>query len=191
MRLRKEKLSMLQLVPTPKKIQINEEIKYILKCSIYTEEEKWEPFCKTFVDTFYKLHEVHLTVDRGGILLVREERLASGSYTIESGEETTGHGYIRVCAADDEGILYGLSSLIQLLGMKDWKIWIPKLQLEDYSDKDYRSLMVDLARLWHPFDKLLKYVDLCFLYKISASAFCGLYTLHTAIEGVSKADGFG
>lgn len=35
-------------------------------------------------------------------------------------------------------------------------------RIEDYPDKEYRGLMVDLAREWHPFYTLLNYVDLCF-----------------------------
>ena len=29
-----------------------------------------------------------------------------------------------------------------------------------------QDMMIDLGRQWHPFSKLLKYIDLCFLYKI-------------------------
>jgi len=157
---------MINLIPTPKTYQIDEKTVCFLNCSIYTEIDRWKDYCRTFADTFYSLYEVKPEFATGGIVLVKEDSLAAGSYTIESDMSADGQGYIKVGASDDEGILYGISSLIQLIDLWQGKIGIPKMQVEDYPDKDYRAFMVDLGREWHPFDKLLKYVDLCFLYKI-------------------------
>ena len=40
------------------------------------------------------------------------------------------------------------------------------VHIEDYPDKDYRSLMVDLGRQWHPARTLYKYIDVCYMYKV-------------------------
>lgn len=151
---------MIHLIPTPKKYQVFQDTVCIVNCVIYTEVEVWKECCDTFADTFYKLHETKPEFAQGGIELVRDNGLEGSSYTIDS--DTV----IRICAADKEGALYALASLIQLTDFKSGKIEIPKLHIEDHPDKEYRAFMVDLGREWHPYSKLLKYVDLCFLYKI-------------------------
>lgn len=151
---------MINLIPTPKIYHVSEDAVCMVNCSIYTESEDWEKCCDTFADMFYDLHEVKPIFAPGGIELGKNDNLAADSYTIDS------EGIIRVCAADKEGVLYGLASLIQLIEVKSGRIEIPILHIEDYPDKEYRAFMVDLGREWHPYTKLMKYVDLCFLYKV-------------------------
>lgn len=151
---------MIHLIPTPKIYHGSEDSVCTVNCSIHTEVEGWEKYCDTFADIFFSLHEVKPEFVSGGIELIKDNNLAADSYTIDSGRS------IRVCASDKEGVLYGLASLIQLIEFKNGRLEIPELHIEDYPDKEYRAFMVDLGREWHPFTKLLKYVDLCFLYKI-------------------------
>lgn len=86
--------------------------------------------------------------------------MKKGSYTIYAEES------VKVFACDDEGILYALSSILQLVNTINGELSVQRFKIADYPEKSYRAVMVDLGRQWHPFDKLLKYVDMCFLYKI-------------------------
>jgi len=161
---------MIHLIPTPKKYHVAEDTICTIDCKIYTAEDNWKEYCEAFSGTFYKLHEVKPEISMGGIELVKDVTLAAGSYTIHCGTENpnkeNSNGFIKITASDAEGILYGLASLIQLTDFAKGQIVAPQMHIEDYPEKDYRALMVDLGREWHPYSKLLKYIDICFLYKI-------------------------
>lgn len=62
--------------------------------------------------------------------------------------------------------MYGIATAIQYIDIKNGKIVVKKTEIEDYPDKPYRGLMVDLARQWHSPYTIFKYIDLCFFYKI-------------------------
>lgn len=151
---------MINLIPTPKKYHVFDEVSCHIKIGCHTDEADWREYVSVFADAFYRLHETVLPFEKGGIELVKDEQLAADHYTIDCGET------VRVCASDNEGILYALASLLQLIEVKDGHIVMPRMCVEDYPDKEYRAFMIDLSRQWHPFEKLLRYVDICFLYKI-------------------------
>ena len=147
------------MIPGPKKYEVSEEVlRY--PCRISTEEADFLPGCEVLREAFRKLYGRELTFGEGGILLVRDDSLEPGAYVLDAGEMLVAH------AADREGILYALATVLQLSEGAYGCIRIPKLHVEDRPDKDYRSLMVDLAREWHPFPKLLRFVDICFYFKV-------------------------
>ena len=157
---------MIPFIPTPKKCQIQEK-NCKFPCNIYTEEADWKDYCDTFSDTFFHLFEVRPGWEKGGIVLRRDLGLADGSYVIDCDDTTASDdSVLKVYASGAEGILYGLASLIQIVSYQDGILTVPQMHVEDYPEKDYRAFMVDLGREWHPFQKLLRFVDLCFLYKI-------------------------
>ncbi len=169
---------MINLVPTPKKAEKRSDKKFSVLPKIYSHHGEFEKYLSLFKEMFYLANEIEFSNDLGGIELFCDKNLPRGKYTIDSGE------VIKVYASEDEGILYALSSLIQLIDMTDG----PETGdyfIEDYPEKSYRSMMIDLGRQWHPFSKLLKYVDLCFLYKIKFLnihfADTNLYTLPSKV----------
>ena len=148
-----------KMIPTPKQFELSEEIRK-LPCRICTEVEDFQTGCDIFAQAFQTIHRVPLTREPGGIELLLDPTLAPGRYVVDSGEG------IRAYASGTEGILYALATLLQLIHCENGTFRIPVVHIEDYADKDYRSLMVDLSRQWHPFPKLLKFVDICFFFKI-------------------------
>ena len=110
------------------------------------------------------LHRVHGTSLRrgaGGIELLYDPSLGVEEYRILC----DGQG-VRAYAAADSGAAYAMATLLQLATPDGERLSFPKVQIEDGPDCPFRSLMVDLARQWHPFETLFDYVDLCYLYKI-------------------------
>lgn len=150
---------MIRMIPSPKKCELFESFGRF-PCRIYTKEERFRKGCEVFADSFRFLYDTELAWEKGGIELEFDPSLAPGAYRVDSTEA------IRVWAADTEGILYGLATLLQLVDLSVGKLKMQALTMEDWADKDYRSLMVDLSRQWHPFTKLLKFVDLCFFFKV-------------------------
>ena len=144
-------------VPTPKVYKIKDEDGVKIKSSVYSFVPVWDAYVDVFKDMYKKAHGITLGVEEGGIELYEDSSLAKGSYRIETDDK------VCVYASDNEGILYALASVLQL-PYSDGTI--ARLHIEDYADKEHRALMIDLAREWHTFDKLLKYVDVCFVSKI-------------------------
>ena len=114
-----------------------------------------------FKVTVKKIFGIELVEGKRGILVCCDDTLPSNAYGIFSDETA-----IRVFVSSDEGLGYAFSTLLQLIKKGKRGIGFPILKLFDYPDRDYRGLMVDVARKWHDFDCLLEYIDVCFLCKI-------------------------
>ena len=151
---------MINMIPSPKKYEISEQICSV-PCSIYTDEPDFQGELEILVQAYERLYSVHPKFEKGGIELLRDVTLEAGTYVVDS------KNGIKAYASDREGMLYALATLLQLTKYEKGSIEIPVLNIEDYPDKGYRSLMVDLSREWHPFDRVLKYVDVCFYLKIN------------------------
>ncbi len=152
---------MLNLIPAPKKCIEYDGALVTLPFAIITDKEAWNIHVLAFCDSFEKGHGTCLEIGKkGGVELVFDSGIAEDSYRLVT-EDT-----LRIYASASEGVTYGLATALQLCRISNRGILAPKVEIEDSPDKDYRSLMVDIGREWHPFDKLLKYVDLCFFYKV-------------------------
>ena len=149
---------MCNIVPTPKKVEIFDG-KITVSASISCEKE-WTTFKDTLSDAFNKIFRITLTEADGGIRLQKNEEIPKNAYRIDTADE------IILSASSDEGILYAIASLLQMVNVEDGKITSARAVIEDFPDKEFRALMVDLAREWHPKDTVLQYIDLCFMLKI-------------------------
>ena len=81
---------------------------------------------------------------------------------------------IIINAATDEGILYALESLNQLLSVYKEGVGFPKVSIQDYPTYAWRGMMVDVARHFIPMDMMKRNVD--------AMAAVKLNTLHIHIS---------
>lgn len=147
------------IIPTPKKVEILggvTEFPFLVSCN----EPEWQDYVKTLSDAFAKLFKASLSEGEGGIILKKDDTLPTGSYKFDSREGVV------LSAKDGEGIMYACATLIQAAEVREGKITVERAIIEDYPDKDFRCLMVDLAREWHPAYTVLQYIDLCFMLKI-------------------------
>ena len=152
---------MLTLIPAPKKCTVHTEEHHLLPLTVNCDKSEWSDHVAAFCDSFLRGHGKTLTVGKkGGVELCLDESLASNEYRL------TSEGAVRIYASSSEGISYGLATALQLIKPDESGMLAPEVTIEDCPDKDYRSIMVDIGREWHPFDKLLKFVDLCFFYKV-------------------------
>lgn len=127
---------------------------------IYTEKEEWKGLLKGFCESAEKIFGIGFAEAPGGILLVFDKAVENEAYVIGIDKQVT------VSASDIHGAAYGLATVLQLMEADGEKISAPAVKISDKPDKEYRGLMVDLARKWHPFSSVLHYVDLCYFYKI-------------------------
>ncbi len=151
---------MLPLIPTPKTCNIKNEEKHQISPFVTCGADTWHCHAATLCDSLNKIYGVSLTEGEGGIELIYDEAVPEGAYRLDSEK------CAKIIASSEEGLCYGIATVIQLLEVRGDRLFLPSVEIYDYPDKSYRSLMVDLGREWHPFPKLLKYVDLCFFYKV-------------------------
>jgi hexosaminidase len=150
------------LIPVPKTYEKTADGVHFVPFNFFLSEEKWRENADVFCAAFKKGHANALTDGKkGGIEVYFDASVAENAYRIE-----TTDGPLCLYASAVEGLMYGFATALQLCTMADSAIRLPSVKIEDYPDKDYRSIMVDIGREWHPLDKLLRFVDLCFLYKV-------------------------
>lgn len=147
------------IVPTPKKIESIDGVT-LVPFAVKCDAQKWDKYIDTMSSVFAKMFNRTLEKTDGGIQLICDSAIAPKSYLLDTREGIT------LSASDDEGILYAIATLIQLIVIEGDKIKAEKALIEDYPEKDYRALMVDLAREWHPAHTINKYIDVCFMLKI-------------------------
>ncbi len=152
---------MITIIPTPKIYREKEEKSIIFSPAIYTEEEGFKEKCNSFIEDFKKLTECELEFKKGSIELKLNPSLDCDGYILDCTKEG-----IVLSASGDEGMFYALASLTQILSKEENGISCPEVHIEDKPNKEYRSLMVDLGRHWHPARTLYKYVDVCYMYKV-------------------------
>lgn len=146
----------IKLIPVPKKATGTDEQIQVLPY-IQCDKSEWKELTVVFCNCINKMYDIMFVEGTGGVCIHFEETLPSEAYRIHVDET------VEIYASDYQGAVYGVASVLQLLSKE---CTIPKLDIEDWPDKEYRGLMVDIARQWHPFRTLLHYVDLCFYLKI-------------------------
>ena len=147
------------ILPTPKHVELFERQSVIVP-RIACNHTPWAPYVSTLTEAFAKIYEIDLTPGEDGIILAYDASLPAKSYRYEADQVIT------LTASDNEGILYALATLLQAVNVTNGIIEAEKALIEDHPDKDYRTLMVDLAREWHPIHSIFKYIDICFFLKV-------------------------
>ncbi len=155
---------MIGLLPTPKSYEMKNEAYHGIERSVYCAESAWQSAVDAFCDSFLKIFECDLPyadAESAGVRIVRNDSLAPNAYTLDST-----NGALVLSASAREGLHYALASALLLLRCREDTLSVQSLTVTDYPEKDYRAFMIDAGHVWQPFDKMLKYVDLCYLYKI-------------------------
>ncbi len=66
---------------------------------------------------------------------------------------------VRLLAADDAGLFYGVHTLVQLLAQDETGWVVPDVHLEDAPRFAYRGVMLDVARHFHGLDTVTAYIE--------------------------------
>ena len=150
------------IIPVPKKVTEADGKFYTKKLAVCTDVSEWNTYVDVAVDAFSRTYFTDFENAECDVVLTKDESLKAASYKINVDEK------IVVSAPDDEGICYGIATLLQLAEFDDVSgtIHVEKCTIEDWGDKDYRALMIDLVSSWHPLDKVLRLMDVCFYQKV-------------------------
>ncbi|MCG8307198.1 MAG: family 20 glycosylhydrolase [Cytophagales bacterium] len=154
------------LVPQPSSIVYQKGKSLISESTqIYVSGPELLPLAKLLQKSINTISGMNLEIspeDRSEntIKLIMEEGLASEHYRLIVSEE------IRITASSYNSIAMGLSTLIQLMNPDTETIALKKVIISDKPDFGYRSVMLDVARFWHPIETIKETVDLLWFYKI-------------------------
>ncbi len=153
------KKSVINVIPYPKNVSGTlEEIKLTAQLSA---DPTFATQAKIFSGYFTTVHQCDLEEGENGIIAIKDENLADNEYVLEVKDFKV---YLK--ASNTYTISYAFATLLQLTTSSGGVLKVPTVLIEDNFDRDYRGLMVDLARKFHPFSCLHKYIDLCYLYKV-------------------------
>ena len=155
-----------QIVPSVKEIRLNDkallfpkEIKLYLSDSIYRNSSKifFKNLSKLGFHSRYSLSDEN----NAHILIIRDDSLSSDQYKIGIKNQVI----IRV--STNASLSYALNSLLQIAILKNGRLVLPQIEINDFPDAAYRGLMIDLARQWHTVETLKKLIDLSSFYKLN------------------------
>jgi hexosaminidase len=98
--------------------------------------------------------------ENGAITLKIDKRLGSEAYELEvrDGAVVKGGSY--------KGVVWGLVTLLQSANADSGKVVVPQMKIADRPFAEYRGLVIDLARRWHPIETVKQVVVLAHWYKI-------------------------
>lgn len=147
------------ITPTPKKAEGSGEYR-AYAVNVSCEEMQWQPAAELFMENLTKITGLERS-EGSGIVVRRVEGMAEEAYRIQMGDA------VCLTASGAMGMNHGLATLLQLAEAREDRLCFPELNIEDAPDKEYRGMMLDLARMWHPFEELLDAVDLCWMNKIA------------------------
>lgn len=148
----------LHLIPQPKKAELLGHVSFLP--GAIADGSPFEAAAATYAEFREKLFGA-LPENATPVTLSLSEGLPRGGYSLDS--RMSG---IALAAADPEGASNAVMTLLQLMAGSGTGE-IPAVRIEDAPDSSYRGLLIDLARIWHPIDLVLRYVDLCAFYKVS------------------------
>ncbi|RTE53975.1 hypothetical protein EHW67_08560 [Arenibacter aquaticus] len=63
-------------------------------------------------------------------------------------------------------IANGAATMVQLIKSNETGSYIPNVSITDYASSEFRAVLLDVARFWHPVETLKETIDLLWMYKI-------------------------
>lgn len=122
-------------------------------------------FVKKHYDRNIKIIPANGVSGKQQIELVKDGSTAGqpGQYQLHVGKQM-----LRITAASDTGIFYGIQSLIQLLPVsKNLPLTIPAVNITDYPRFAYRGMHLDVSRHFFDINFIKQYIDYLALHKLN------------------------
>ncbi len=154
----------LPLVPWPRKVSRREGDRVITAESIQTKAPELREVADVLRKALAGLASssgVGAEDSKATILLAIDRTLAAEEYRVNIADSSL------VSGGSAKAVAWGCATVLQLARVVDGRLTVPKVKIADRPDCEYRGLLVDVARQWHPLETLLPLVDLCWLYRIS------------------------
>lgn len=154
----------MKIIPTPKFVQPSLDNTDILTFAPnIMQNDEFSEAVEAFASYVQRLHGISIEVkDCASLRIVKDEAFDVEAYRLAVSKEG-----INIYASGNEGVNHAFATILQMIQVKEGSILLPAVTIEDKPDCEYRGMMVDLARNWHPFPYLLSFVDMCYFYKVA------------------------
>ena len=154
------------LVPLPKKIDLrSQNLVLDSQAKICYEDASLEPIAEILAHGLFTQSGINLKLataanSKHGIVLKLDASLAEEAYKISIEDNVVVHG------GDYRSIAWAAATLLQLASRKDGRIAFPCGQIRDAPDVEFRSVLLDIARRWHPPQTLKDAINFLWLNKV-------------------------
>ncbi|PQO47226.1 family 20 glycosylhydrolase [Blastopirellula marina] len=155
------------LTPPPKSLQLQAgTLSLTANSSIAATDQALLPLARILADEIFLSSTVKLAVKEGtgspGDIVLQ---LATPADATEAYQLTIDKQAV-VSAGNYQAVALGTTTLLQLIQADGDQLNLPKLKIADQPDHPFRSVMLDLARRWHPLDTLKETIELARLAKL-------------------------
>ena len=155
----------ISIIPTPKNVAFKKgTFKLSKQTTIVVEDDSLLPLAKILSAyskrlTGYSMEITQSMKNDDAIVLKYNSALKPKSHTIDVKDNITIEG------ASYNAIANAVASFVQLVKSDANGDWVPQVTITDYASMDFRSVMLDLARFWHPIETIKETIDLLWMYK--------------------------
>ncbi|AUP78698.1 family 20 glycosylhydrolase [Flavivirga eckloniae] len=154
-----------EILPLPKEIiETPNQVFLSAESEIYAPNTEVKPLLKIFKEEIHDLTKIDLKISKEknsntDILFDIDTKLAKEEYRL------TINNVIAVTGGSYQALAMARTTLLQLATVQDGLLGFPVLAIKDYPDANYRGLMIDLARAWHPVASVKKFIQMASFYK--------------------------
>lgn len=167
-------------VPFPKSLHFISDYSWPFEATLYAEEEAFFPAARALCDAVQKTYGIYACMTdkrtlfspndvHGAHVLFCRAEMKEEAYRIEAVQ-----GRATLYASTPAGAAHAASALFQMILAERDRVMLPEFTLSDMPDKEWRGVMLDLARNYIPLGAILRTVDLCWLVR------CNRLHLHFA-----------
>jgi len=153
------------IIPSPKSIEKKDGVfKISPSTELIIQDKNLMPLGRLFNTHFEALTGFKLTIKTmpstaSAIHIEHKEGVGKEAYTLNV------EANVRLISSSYEGLSKGLSSLIQMIKTTQNNVYLPKCNILDSPDYEYRAVMLDLARFWQPVETIKETIDMLWFYK--------------------------
>jgi len=158
--------SALNLIPLPQSVTLGKGSLALTTTSrIVAADATLAPVAAVLSDELYRLTGVRMAAasgvaQAGDISLVLDPGLTGEAYSIETGDRVV------IAGGDQRGVAWGRATLLQAVRRDGESAALPRLAVRDEPAFAFRSVMLDVARRWHPVETIKDTITLLSLFKI-------------------------
>lgn len=152
-----------RLVPWPESLQDKQAVT-VVKPTLSVPDFSLEPLTQVLTSALGRLTGTQGSLvkqaSEAGIVFQQAPELKPGAYILEIQS-----GKVRLSSGTYQGFVHGCATLLQLIDSASRAWMFPTVVIKDSPAYPFRSVLLDLARFWHPVHTIKETIDLAFLYK--------------------------
>ncbi|TGV04613.1 beta-N-acetylhexosaminidase [Flavivirga rizhaonensis] len=157
----------INIIPKPHEYVVSKgTFKINNKTKIVVLNNSLTPLAHFLTDQIYKVSGLTLNVaaeyteNNNNIILGYDNNLGEEEYKLIIEKK------VHIEASNYNSAAMAAATLMQLINITEDQVGFPNISISDKPDYKYRSVMLDLARFWHPMETVKEIIDLLWFYKI-------------------------